>query len=50
MDYINKVDNSDKNTIIYGHNMKDGTMFTDLCKYNIVAARNMNNFADDALI
>jgi sortase B len=33
MDYINKANNSDKNTIIYGHNMKDGTMFTDLCKY-----------------
>lgn len=26
-DYRNKFDNTDKNTVIYGHNMRDGSMF-----------------------
>ena len=30
MDYRNKFDSSDKNTIIYGHNMKNGSMFGTL--------------------
>ena len=30
LDYRNKLDGSDKNTIIYGHNMKDGSMFETL--------------------
>lgn len=30
---INKKDFSDFNTVIYGHDMKDGTMFKDLHKY-----------------
>ena len=30
LDYRNKLDSSDKNTIIYGHNMKDGSMFETL--------------------
>ncbi len=25
---------TDRNTLIYGHNMKDGSMFADLCKYS----------------
>ena len=29
-DYNNKLDGSDKNIIIYGHNMKNGTMFASL--------------------
>lgn len=29
-DYRNKIDGSDKNIIIYGHNMKNGTMFASL--------------------
>lgn len=29
-DYRNKFDGTDKNTIIYGHNMKDGSMFNNL--------------------
>ena len=33
MDYRNQSDFSDKNTIIYGHNMKDGSMFSSLAKY-----------------
>lgn len=33
MDYRNHVDLSDWNTIIYGHNRKDGTMFASLLKY-----------------
>lgn len=33
MDYRNHSDFSDKNTVIYGHNMKDGSMFFSLTKY-----------------
>lgn len=33
MDYRNHSDFLDKNTIIYGHNMKDGSMFSSLTKY-----------------
>lgn len=31
-DFRNKVDETDKNLIIYGHNMKDGSMFDSLIK------------------
>ena len=30
MDYRNKLDGSDKNIVIYGHNTMDGTMFGTL--------------------
>lgn len=33
VDYHNQPDFSDKNTIIYGHNMKDGSMFAGLDRY-----------------
>lgn len=33
MDYRNNVGESNRNTIIYGHRMKDGTMFNALTKY-----------------
>lgn len=33
VDYRNNGDFSDKNTVIYGHNMKDGSMFSSLTKY-----------------
>jgi len=33
MDYRNHSDFSDKNTIIYGHNMKDNSMFSSLTNY-----------------
>ena len=33
MDYRNNNNLNDKHTIIYGHNMKDGTMFSKLLKY-----------------
>lgn len=33
MDYRNHSDFSDKNTIIYGHNMIDGSMFSSLTEY-----------------
>ena len=31
-DYRNKIDETDKNTVIYGHNMKDKSMFGTLSK------------------
>lgn len=34
MDYRNSRDLSDWNTVIYGHNMKNGTMFAQLLDYN----------------
>jgi len=34
MDYHNAADFSDKHTILYGHNMKDGSMFHDLIEYS----------------
>ncbi len=37
MDCHNKPDLSDNNTIIYGHNMKDGTMFAALDEYQDTA-------------
>ena len=33
MDFRNSPDYSDRNTIIYGHNMNNGTMFADIHKY-----------------
>ncbi len=33
MDYRNDRDFNNKNTIIYGHNMKDGSMFSSISKY-----------------
>lgn len=33
-DYENKKDFSDRNTIIYGHNMRDGSMFATLNEYD----------------
>lgn len=33
MDFRNKIDYTDTNTIIYGHHMGDGTMFADIVKY-----------------
>ena len=33
-DYENKADFSDRNTIIYGHNMRDGSMFATLNEYD----------------
>ncbi len=33
MDYRNQGDFSDKNTVIYGHNMKNGSMFSSLTAY-----------------
>lgn len=33
VDYRNKPDFSDRNTVIYGHNMNNGTMFADFHKY-----------------
>ena len=34
MDYRNAADFSDNHTILYGHNMKDGSMFHDLHEYS----------------
>lgn len=34
MDYRNSADLSDKNTFIYGHNMRNGAMFAALCNYS----------------
>lgn len=33
IDYRNNGDLSSKNTLVYGHNMKDGSMFKDVVKY-----------------
>ncbi len=33
MDYRNNIEKLDRNTVIYGHRMKDGTMFKDLTKF-----------------
>ena len=33
LDYRNEPDFSDYHTVIYGHNMKNGTMFADIIKY-----------------
>ena len=33
MDYRNHSDFSDRNTIIYGHHLRDGSMFSNLSKY-----------------
>ena len=33
-DYENRADFSDRNTIIYGHNMRDGSMFALLNRYD----------------
>jgi len=33
MDYRNTPDGNDKNTILYGHNMRDGSMFKDITKF-----------------
>ena len=34
MDYENKGDFNDCNTIVYGHNMKNGSMFAQLKKFS----------------
>ena len=33
LDYRNSADFSDKHTVIYGHNMRNGTMFADILEY-----------------
>lgn len=33
LDYRNHIDFSDKNTIVFGHNMKDGSMFSSITNY-----------------
>lgn len=33
LDYRNDITNNDKNTVIYGHRMKDGSMFQHLTKF-----------------
>ena len=33
MDYRNQQDFSDRHTVIYGHNMRNGSMFADIVKY-----------------
>ena len=37
IDYENAEDFSDNNTIIYGHNMRDGSMFSTLVEYKAQA-------------
>ena len=33
MDYVNRSDFSDQNTLVYGHHMKSGAMFGALVQY-----------------
>ncbi len=40
----NSKDFSDYNTVIYGHNMKDGTMFASLHYFETMDLTNINNF------
>lgn len=45
-DYRNKADGTDKNLIVYGHNMRDGkTMFSPMAKFNNY--NNLNNLKDE---
>ena len=44
-DYLNEKDFSDNNTVIYGHNMKDGTMFGELHKFEDKAFFEENKYA-----
>ncbi len=55
MDYRNSSSFEDKNTILYGHNMKDGSMFAELKKFKKEAFILENNIIyvnrnDDTLI
>lgn len=43
-DYRGERDFSDKNTVIYGHNMKDGSMFAPLMKYKDAAWLSEHDF------
>ncbi len=45
IDYLNKVPFSDMNTVIYGHNMRDGSMFGSIKNY-----KNINTFKKNPLI
>lgn len=45
-DYRNKADGTDKNLIVYGHNMRDGkTMFSPMAKFNNY--NNLKNLKDE---
>lgn len=48
MDYRNVIKsnfkNSDKNIVLYGHNMKNGTMFKDLTKFGDITFFNENKY------
>jgi len=44
MDYRNKNDGTDKNIVIYGHNMKNGTMFKGLMSYKRTGFFDDNRF------
>lgn len=37
LDFRNQRDFSDRHTIVYGHNMRNGTMFHDICNYRTQA-------------
>lgn len=45
IDYLNKAPFSDMNTVIYGHNMRDGSMFGSIKNY-----KNINTFKKNPLI
>lgn len=47
INFANAPDMSDAKTVIFGHNMDDGTMFTDLHKY---ASKDFGNVHQDAYI
>lgn len=50
MDYRNDVESENKNTVIYGHRMKDGSMFKDLTKFlDEEFAKNHSKFQFDTL-
>jgi len=39
LDYLNRADFTDRKVILYGHNMKDGSMFSNLKKYQDASFR-----------
>ena len=42
-DYKNKFDNTDKNIVIYGHNMRDGSMFGSMLNHKIKTIHDENS-------
>lgn len=44
LDYRSRADFTDRKVILYGHNMKDGSMFSNLKKYRDADFRKVRGF------